>query len=80
MLIANRTKLAIQNGIATFVKNNNGIPTTVMPIIPNNAIIPMHTLWQTWYEPRKLVIPENIPVMENAFSFLGNFIIALQNL
>ena len=38
---------AIQNGIATLVKNNNGIPATVNPSNVRTEIKPIHKLWHT---------------------------------
>ncbi len=42
---ATRSIMAIvQNGKANLVRKAKGIPTTVIPIIPSNAIIPKHTV------------------------------------
>ena len=59
---------AIQKGIANFCRNSKGIPTTVIPIIDNKAIIPRHTLWHTLYPPKKLIMPENMLVPVDIFS------------
>lgn len=71
MIVTNRSMTAtVQIGTATFVRNNNGIPTMVIPIMPNNAMMPKQMLWQTCHEPNMLAAPETLPVAPIAFSFM----------
>ncbi|MBI3033729.1 hypothetical protein HYY72_01070 [Candidatus Woesearchaeota archaeon] len=58
---------ATQKYTATSVRNSKGIPTTVMPITLSRTISDMHRLWQTWYEPKKLVTPETLPAADITF-------------
>ena len=43
-LTISKKKAAIQKGIATFVKKSNGIPTKVIPMRDNKAIMPKQIL------------------------------------
>ena len=46
-VITNNKNAAIQNGIATLVKNSKGIPATVKPRKVRKATKAVQALWQT---------------------------------
>src|SRR3989344_5908893 len=55
-------------GTAIWVRNSSGIPVTVIPRLPNNAINPRQMLWQICHEPNMLAAPEALPVAPISFS------------
>ena len=60
----------IHTGIATSVRNTNGIPTTVIPKTLKNPTNARHTLWHACHEPRMLAIPERLPAAPMTLSFV----------
>lgn len=56
-------------GTTILVRNNKGIPVTVIPINANKAINPRQTLWQICQDPRILAVPEILPDAPITFSF-----------
>src|SRR3989338_1095728 len=77
-MINNKTAI-VHNGTATFVRNNNGIPVTVIPMTPRSAINPKQMLWHTCHEPKMLAAPEMLPVAPTAFSLIFLIILKLPN-
>jgi hypothetical protein len=68
--ITSNITATVHTGIATSVRNANGIPTTVIPKMLKNPTNARHTLWHACHEPRMLAIPETLPVAPITFSFM----------